>query len=72
MSSSQNYGVICDEENKLHFYNCAPVKQKQRKLKPIENPVKKLINRVFQRQDSTGAQTSGSELSLASGSETKK
>ncbi|XGW04969.1 hypothetical protein V3C99_015839, partial [Haemonchus contortus] len=70
MNPNETYGVYCDEDNKLHFYNCAPVKQKPRKLKPMGNPVKKLITKIFHRQDSTGAPTSGSELSLAS--DTKK
>ncbi|KAL6743474.1 hypothetical protein ANCDUO_08456 [Ancylostoma duodenale] len=70
MSSNQPFGVYVDEDNKVHYINCAPVKNKQRKHRPVENPVKKLINKVFHRQDSTGGQTSGSELSL--NSDTKK
>ncbi|CAJ0588058.1 unnamed protein product [Cylicocyclus nassatus] len=65
MNSDQTYGVYCDDDNKLHFYNCAPIKEKQPAPK-IENPVKKLIKKMFKRQDSAGANTSGSELSLAS------
>ncbi|KHJ87029.1 hypothetical protein OESDEN_13205 [Oesophagostomum dentatum] len=68
-NSAQSYGVYCDDDKKLHFYNCAPVKQKKKNLRPAENPVKRLFNKMFQRQDSAGA-TSGSELSLAS--DTKK
>ncbi|VDL74492.1 unnamed protein product [Nippostrongylus brasiliensis] len=57
MQPDSTYGVYCDEENKIHYYNCAPIKEKPRKLKPLPNPVKKLFTKIFQRQDSTDAQS---------------
>ncbi|VDO64758.1 unnamed protein product [Heligmosomoides polygyrus] len=66
MNPVSSYGVYCDEENKIHYYNCAPIKEKPRKLKPLDNPVKKLFTKIFRRQESTGGQTSSSELSLTS------
>ncbi|WKY13124.1 hypothetical protein Q1695_004162 [Nippostrongylus brasiliensis] len=64
MQPDSTYGVYCDEENKIHYYNCAPIKEKPKKLKPLPNPVKKLFTKIFHRQDSTGAQRSDSEASL--------
>ncbi|KJH53748.1 hypothetical protein DICVIV_00177 [Dictyocaulus viviparus] len=67
MNPDKTYGVYFDEENKLHYYNCAPIKQKRRKRRSLPNPLRKFFSRLFDRQNSTTcAQISDPELSVQS------
>ncbi|CAI4223527.1 unnamed protein product [Auanema sp. JU1783] len=59
----QVFGAYYDEENKLRFYNCVPVKTKESKKKIFQSgsPLKKnIFGRIFRSTDS------GSELSIDS------
>uniref|UniRef100_A0A1I7XGS6 Transposase n=1 Tax=Heterorhabditis bacteriophora TaxID=37862 RepID=A0A1I7XGS6_HETBA len=62
MNSDQVFGVYCDESNKIHYYNCAPIKHKQSKLKPWNNPIRKIFYKIFNKESS--GNNSCSDLSI--------
>ncbi|PAV58486.1 hypothetical protein WR25_09492 [Diploscapter pachys] len=40
IDSRKFFGVVVDDKNKVHYYNCKPISQKKSQAKPLPKPLR--------------------------------